>query len=414
MKAETRGIHGGYEESRFLGSSAVPIFSTVSYAHLTAEEIEEVFAGKKPGYIYTRISNPTTSILETRIAELEGGIGCIATSSGMGAISATIMALLKSGEHLVSASGIFGGTISLFDKTLKRFGVDTTFVDSDEAEDFESAVNEKTKAIFIEAIGNPKMNVVDIPGIAEVARKHNIPLILDNTLISPYILKGYESEADIVIHSSTKYINGHGTAMGGLLTDTGRYDWSSGSFDDIRELSKEYRNLAFLVWVRNLIYRDLGCCPSPVNSFFMLQGLETLCFRMEKHVENARRLAKWLEENKDVKWVNYPGLPSSPYYGRVEKLFNGKGGGLLTFGLGSREKAFRFINSLEIAKNLANLGDAKTLVIHPASTIFHEFSDEEREAMGVTEDMIRVSVGIENIEDIIGDFDKAITTAMEE
>jgi O-acetylhomoserine (thiol)-lyase len=413
MRTDTLSIHGGFAGDRSSGATAVPIIQTVSYAYKTAQELADVFAGKAPGYIYTRIANPTTSALEARLTELEGGIGCIATSSGMAAIASVVMGLARSGDEIISAAGIFGGTISLFENTLGRFGVKTNLVDAAETKQFAEAVSEKTKLIFVETIGNPRMDVPDIPAIAEVAHQANIPLIVDNTVTTPFVIKPVEFGADIVIHSTSKFINGHGTAIGGAIIDTGNYNWANGPFKDIRQLFERVRQIAFLAYLRNVIYRDLGGCAAPMNSFLMLQGLETLSGRMDKHCENAMKLAEFLKEHPKVGWVNYPGLPDNKFRSQVDKLFCGRGGGLLTFGLGDKQKAFRFIDSVRLAKNLANLGDVKTLVIHPSSTIFHEFSIAEQKKMGVTEDMVRVSVGIENFEDIRGDFEQAIDKTFE-
>jgi O-acetylhomoserine (thiol)-lyase len=413
MKTDTVSIHGGFADDPGTGASATPIFQTVSYAYKTAQELADVFDGRAPGYIYTRIANPTTTALEARLTQLEDGIGCIATSSGMAAIASVVMGLLKTGDELVAAFGIFGGTVSLFQNTLARFGVKTTFVDAGLTEEFKKAITKNTKLIFIETIGNPKMDVPDIPAVADIAKQANIPFVVDNTLTTPALFTPEAAGADIVIHSTSKFINGHGTAIGGAIIDTGNYDWRKGVFDDIKKLSSKAGQLAFLSHLRNLIYRDLGGCPAPMNSFLMLQGLETLPMRMEKHCSNAAKLAKFLQEHPKVLWVNYPGLKENPFYDRVSKLFNGRGGGLLTFGLGDKQKAFKFIDSLKLAKNLANLGDAKTLVLHPESTIFQEFLPEEQKAMGVTDDMVRVSVGIEDFEDIKNDFEQAIDKAFE-
>ena len=411
MKPDTLSIHGGFAGDNNSGATAVPIYQTVSYAYKTAQELADVFDGKAPGYIYTRIANPTTSALEARLCVLEDGIGCIATSSGMAAIASVVMGLVRTGDEIVAAAGIFGGTVSLFKNTLGRFGIKTNLVEASDTKQFAKAVNKKTKLIFVETIGNPQMDVPDIPAITQIAHQANIPLIVDNTVTTPALFKPGDFGADIIIHSTSKFINGHGTAIGGVIIDTGNYDWANGPFEDIKELAQKVGQLAFLAHLRNLIYRDLGGCPAPMNSFLMLQGLETLSSRMAKHCENAKELAQYLQDHPKVCWVNYPGLASSKFRSRVVKLFGGRGGGLLTFGLGNKQNAFRFIDSVKLAKNLANLGDAKTLVIHPSSTIFHEFSLEEQRQMGVTEDIIRVSVGIEDFEDIKNDFERAIKKA---
>lgn len=413
MKLDTMAIHGGFNGDARTGATAVPVYQTVSYRFETAQEIADVFDGKAPGYIYTRIANPTTSALELRLSVLEDGIGCIATSSGMAAIASVVMGLVRAGDEIVAAAGIFGGTVSLFENTLGRFGVKTKFVDAGVTEQFERAVNDGTKLIFVETIGNPAMDIPDIPAIAAIAESFNTPLVVDSTLTTPALVKPRDFGADIVVHSTSKFINGHGTAIGGAVVDTGRYNWKEGRFEDIRDLSKRAGKLAFLVHLRNVIYRDLGGCPAPMNSFLMLQGLETLAGRMAKHCENAQKLAQYLESHPQVRWVNYPGLASSRFRDRAVKLFNGRAGGLLTFGLGDKPKAFRLIDSLKLAKNLANLGDAKTLVLHPSSTIFHEFSTDDQTKMGVGEDMIRVSVGIEDFEDIKADIEQAIEKACE-
>ena len=408
MKAGTLALHSGFEGDEDTGATSVPIYQTVSYEYKTAQELADVFDGRAPGYIYTRISNPTTTALERRLNQLEGGVGCIATASGMAAITSVMMGLLRGGDEILSSAGIFGGTVSLFQNTLSRFGVTTKLVDADETSQFAKGINSKTKVIFVETIGNPRMDVPDIPALAEIARKANIPLVVDNTVTTPVIIQPKEFGADIVVHSTSKFINGSGSAIGGALIDAGNYDWAHGLFDDIKKLAKRAGQLAFLVHLRNLIYRDLGGCAAPMNSFLMMQSLETLPARMALHCDNAGKLADYLQKHPDVSWVNYPGLPDSPFYGRAKKLFAGRGGGLLTFGLGTKQKAFKFIDSLKLAKNVANLGDAKTLVIHPASTIFHEFSLAECNSMGVGEDMVRVSVGIEDFEDIKNDFEQAM------
>ena len=408
MKIDTISIHGGSAYGESYGSATAPIYQTTAYAYSTADELADVFAGRAGGYIYSRLGNPTNSALERRLAEMEGGVGCVATASGMAAITALAVGLLRAGDEIVCSAGIFGGTISLFRNTLGRFGVKTTFVDAAKTEQFINAVNENTKFIFVEAIGNPKMDVPDLRAIAAIARGAGIPFVVDSTVTTPVLIRPKDFGADIVIHSTSKFINGHGTAIGGAIVDTGNYDWSSGVFAEICDIAQKAGQLALLVHLRNLICRDLGGCASPMNSFLMLQGLDTLNARMRIHCENAHRLALYLQNHTGVLWVNYPGLSGGPFCDRVAELFGGCGGALLTFGLGDRQSAWRFIDALRLAKNLANLGEAKSLVLHPASTIFHEFSDAERERIGVTEDMVRVSVGLEDFEDIRDDFEQAI------
>jgi O-acetylhomoserine (thiol)-lyase len=414
MKLETLAIHGSYTGKVGYGATVVPLYQTVAYSYSTARELADVFAGTAPGYIYTRIANPTTLVLEARLAELEEGIGCIATSSGMAAIASVVMGLLEAGDEIISSRGIFGGTISLFERTMAKFGVITNMVDVADTENFSRALNDRTKLVFVETISNPRMDVPDVQVIADITRQANIPLVVDNTVTTPCLIKPVNFGADIVVHSTSKFINGHGTAIGGAIIDTGNYDWSNGRFEDIRELSEKNGRLAFLAYLRNVIYRDIGGCPAPINSFLMLQGLETLPIRMAKHCDNAKKLAEFLQGCPNVRWVNYPGLPENRFNNRVVKQFGNLGGGLLTFGLKNKQKAYKFIDSLRLARNAANLGDAKTLVIHPASTIFHEFSAERRQSMGITEDMIRVSVGIEDFKDIREDFEQAIEKTFEE
>lgn len=408
MRPATVAIHSGSASADATGATAVPLYQSVSYAYRCAEELADVFRGAAPGYIYTRIANPTTAALEARLAELEGGIGCIATSSGMAAIAAVVMGLVKTGDEIVAATGIFGGTVSLLENVLGRFGVATRLVNALEPGAFAEAVTDRTRLFFVETISNPGMNVPDIRAIADIAHRAGIPLVVDNTVTTPVLIRPGQFGADIVVHSTSKFINGHGTAMGGAIIDTGNYDWSAGPFVDLAALSQTVRRMALLAHLRHCVYRDLGGCPAPMNSFLMLQGLETLPARMALHCANAKALAQFLSDHSEVAWVRYPGLESSPQYNRVATQFGGRGGGLLTFGLGSKARAFRFINALRLARNVANLGDAKTLVIHPASTIFHEFGNERQGEMGVTEDMIRVSVGIEDGQDIREDFDRAI------
>lgn len=408
MKKHTLAIHGGYVPDRETGARTDPICQTIGYAYGSGEELADVFAGRAPGYVYTRISNPTTYALERRLTQMEGGVGSLVCSSGMAGITCVLTGLLRAGDHILSAAGIFGGTVSLFQNTFGRFGIETTFVDAADTEQFAKNIKKNTRMIFLETIGNPRMDVPDIEAIAALAQKAGIPLVVDSTLTTPILFQSKNWGVDIVVHSTSKFINGHGNSIGGVVIDTGNFCWEKGPFEDIRELAKKAGQLAFLSYLRNLIYRDLGCCASPFNSFLTLTGVETLPGRMSRHCGNAQQLAQYLEGHSKVKWVNYPGLESSRFHERVGKLFDGRGGGLLTFGLDSREAAFKFINATKLAQNMTNLGDAKTLVLHPSSTIFHEFALEDQKAMGVSEDMIRVSVGIEDFEDIKDDFAQAL------
>ncbi|HEY3319320.1 MAG TPA: aminotransferase class V-fold PLP-dependent enzyme [Planctomycetota bacterium] len=389
-------------------AAATPIDQAASYAYGSAQELADVFAGKAPGHIYTRISGPTTLVLERRLAELEDSIGCIATSSGMAAITAVMMGLLRSGDEIVSAAGIFGGTISLFKNVLGRFGVKTTLVSAGDTEQFRQAITPATRVIFVETIGNPGMDVPDLSAIAELARAHRILFVVDSTLTSPALIRPKEFGADIVVHSTTKYINGHGTVIGGALIDTGRYDWSTGPFADVAALAKRAGRLAFLSHLRMLIYRDLGGCAAPGSSWLMLQGLETLTSRMRAHCDNALKIAELLRQHRSVGRVDYPGLQCSTYYPRVSKFFGGRGGGLLTLRLGSRERAFRFIDSLKTVRIATNLGETRTLVIHPASTIFHEYSADQRAELGVPDDLVRMALGIDEFDKLKQDVLQAL------
>jgi len=364
--------------------------------------------------VYSRISNPTTRVLEQRLAAMESGMrgaaaGCIATSSGMAAITAVMMSLLRADSEILSASGIFGGTCSLFVNTLSRFGVSTVFVEQDDPAAFARAVTNKTRLLFIEAIGNPRMNMPDVRAIARVSREYNLPLVVDATLVPPCVARMGCLGADIVIHSTTKYINGHGTAVGGALIDTGNYDWRKGIFPDLQALARRTGPYALLGYLRQTIYRDLGGCPAPLNSFLMLQGIETLAPRTKMHDENAKALAAYLKTHPQVHDVRHPSLPDSPSREIARLLYNGYGGGLLTFRMGSREKAMALINAVRLMKNMTNIGDAKTLILHPASTIFHEYNAEECRRMGVYDDMVRISFGIEDVRDLTADLEQAFS-----
>ena len=408
MKKHTLAIHGGYVPDGETGATTAPIYQTIAYTYSSGEELAAVFAGKAPGYVYTRIANPTNYALERRLTQLEGGVGSLVCSSGMAAITCVLTGLLQAGDHILSTAGIFGGTVSLFKNPFAKCGIETTFVDAADSKQFGKNIKKTTRMIFVETIGNPRMDVPDIPALSELAREAGIPLVVDSTLTTPILFQAKKWGVDIVVHSTTKFINGHGNSIGGAIIDTGNFSWEKGPFEDIKELAKKAGQMAFLSHLRNLIYRDLGCCASPFNTFLTLTGLETLPGRMSRHCDNAQHLAEYLEGHGTVKWVNYPGLPSSRFCERVGKLFDGRGGGLLTFGLGSREAAFKFINATKLAQNMTNLGDAKTLVLHPSSTIFHEFALDKQKSMGVSEDMVRVSVGIEDFEDIRDDFAQAL------
>ncbi|HEX2999753.1 MAG TPA: PLP-dependent transferase [Armatimonadota bacterium] len=408
MKAETAALHGGYAPDAGTGATAVPIHQTAAFAYPTAETIANVFNGHAPGYIYSRVANPTATAFESRLTAMEGGIGCLSCASGMAAIASTAMGLTRAGDHVVASRGIFGGTYSFFTKTLARFGVTTSFVDAGSVSAFEHALTPATKFIFVETITNPQMAVPDLPAIAAVAHAAGIPLVVDSTVTTPVLLRPGAFGADIVLHSVSKFINGHGNSLGGAIIDTGHYDWRQGPFADISELAARAGKMAFLAHLRRLIYRDLGCCPSPLNTFLHLTGIEGLPLRMEAHCRNAQALAEYLVAHPKVAWVHYPGLETNPYHAVASRLFDGKYGALLTFGVGTRDAAVRFINEVKLALNMSHLGDSRTLVVHPASTIFQEFSATERQNAGVSEDLIRVSVGVEDIDAIREDFAQAL------
>ena len=406
--SQTSAIHAGHPQENNWGQSTVPIFQTASFACPTAQELADTFTGKKAGFAYTRSSNPTTAALERRLTELEQGVGCIAMASGMGAVSAVLLGLLRTGDQVVASAGLFGGTLTLLTRTLDRFGVVTRFVDVTDTDEVVRAVTPQTRLVLLETIGNPKMDVPDLQAIADAAHRVSAPLVLDATVTTPALMRARDFGADLVIHSTTKFINGHGTAVGGALIDTGLYDWAAGPFTQIHPFGTAQGKLAFLAYLRSVTYRDLGAAAAPMNSFLMLQGLETLPLRMARHCDHALALARFLRDHQHVDWVHYPGLPDDPFYQRADRQFGGRFGALLTFGLGTRQRSFRFINALRLAMNQTNIGDAKTLVIHPASTIYHDFTPEQKAAAGVGEDLIRVSVGLEEIDDLQNDFAQAL------
>ncbi|GAM10254.1 O-acetylhomoserine (thiol)-lyase [Geobacter sp. OR-1] len=404
---ETLLIHGGLEPGPS-GATTVPIVQSSSFAHETAEDLEDIFRGRKAGQIYTRLNNPTTESLERRLALLEGGVAAIATASGMAAISTAVLTILRSGDEILSSSSLFGGTYSLFRDTLANYGITSRFVDPTDLAAFEQAINENTRLIFVETIGNPKMDVPDIAALSGIARRAGIPLMVDATVTSPYLARGRDLGADIVIHSTSKFINGTGSVIGGAVIDNGTFDWGSPLFPHFEPFAKKYRQFAFSARLRKLMHKDFGACPAPMNSFLLTEGIETLGLRMERHCSNALELAGFLRNHPRVGWVNYPGLADSPFHAIAGRQFGNRYGGVLTFGVASQEESFRLINALKLARNLANIGDAKTLVIHPASTICVDYSPEQRTLLGVSDEMIRVSVGLEHHEDIIRDFSQAL------
>lgn len=429
-KFETLQLHAGQEPDPTTGSRAVPIYQTTSYNFNDAQHAADLFGLQKFGNIYTRIMNPTNDVFEKRIAALEGGVAALATSSGQAAQLLAVTTIAQAGENIISTSLLYGGTYNQFKVTLPRLGINVKFVDGDNPEDFKKLIDSKTKALYIETIGNPKLNVPDIEKISEIAHRHGIPLIVDNTFgAAGYLVRPIEHGADIVTASATKWIGGHGTSIGGVIVDSGKFDWGNGNFPIFTEPSPGYHglkfnevfgkgsqfgNIAFIIRARVEGLRDLGPALSPFNAFLFLQGLETLSLRIERHGQNALKLAKWLEQNPDVEWVWYPGLESHPYHKSAKKyLRNGLFGSILSFGIkGGIEAGKAFVNNVKLASLLANVGDAKTLVIHPASTTHQQLSDSEQKEAGVLPEQIRVSVGLEHIEDIILDFDEAIKAAV--
>ena len=417
LRTATQILHSGYNPQDHNGTQAIPIYQTSAYVFENTDDAAGKFNLSIPGYIYTRLNNPTNDILEQRLAAIEGGVGAVVTASGAAAISTTILTLLRTGEHIVSSSSLYGGAYNLFSVTLPRLGITTTFVEPTNPENFDKAIQENTRAIFIEAVGNPKLDITDIEAISKIAQKHKIPLIVDNTVISPALLKPIEYGANIVIHSLTKYINGNGTSLGGAIIDGGNFDWSSGKFPEFTEPSPGYHGLilhqalgkfAFIAKIRIEGLRDLGTSLSPFNSFQILQGLETLSIRMKQHSQNALNLAKWLKEKEEVAWVNYLGLEDNPYKTLVEKYLPNGQSGLVTFGLkGGYQAAKKTVDNVKIFALLANLGDTKSLIIHPASTTHQQLSEEAQRQTGVTPDLIRLSVGLEDIEDLKRDLKQA-------
>uniref|UniRef100_C6DYK3 O-acetylhomoserine aminocarboxypropyltransferase n=1 Tax=Geobacter sp. (strain M21) TaxID=443144 RepID=C6DYK3_GEOSM len=410
LRFNTKLIHGGTSPGPS-GATKTPIVQASAFAYDTAEALEDIFRGRAVGQVYTRIGNPTMDTLEKRLAAIEDGIAAVVTSSGMAAITTAVMGVVRSGDEVLSSSSLFGGTYSLFHDTLANFGIYTRFVDPVDLAAVEAGINDKTRLIFVETIGNPKMDVPDIAAFAAIARKHGIPLMVDATVSTPYLARSKELGADIIVHSTSKYINGTANSIGGAIIDAGSFNWQSPKFPHFEEFYRRYRGFAFTARVRKLIHKDFGACAAPLNSFLLGEGLETLSLRMERHCANALQVARFLQAHEKVAWVNYPGLDDSPFHEVAKRQFDGRFGGLLTFGLADRAAAFRVINNLRLAKNLANIGDTKTLVIHPASTICADYTPEVKALMGVSEEQVRVSVGIEDIEDILEDFAAALEEA---
>jgi O-acetylhomoserine/O-acetylserine sulfhydrylase len=421
---ETLQVHAGQEPAPGTNARAVPIYQTTSYVFDDAEHGARLFALQEFGNIYTRIMNPTTDVFEKRIAALEGGVAALATASGQAAQFLAISTIAQAGDNIVSTSFLYGGTYNQFKVTLPRLGINVKFVEGDDPENFRQAIDENTKALYVETIGNPQFNIPDFAVLAQIAHENGIPLIVDNTFgAGGYVARPIEHGADIIVESATKWIGGHGTSIGGVIVDSGKFDWGNGKFPLFTEPSPGYHglnfqevfgkgsqfgNIAFIIRARVEGLRDLGAALSPFNAFLLLQGLETLSLRVERHINNALELAKWLEQQEQVAWVNYPGLPNHPYHERAKKYLRHGFGGVLNFGIkGGLEAGKAFISNVKLASHLANVGDAKTLVIHPASTTHQQLSDSEQISAGVTPDLVRVSVGIEHIDDIKEDFEQA-------
>jgi len=413
LTQKTNALHVGHDTALTGGTRAVPIYQTSSYVFNNTEHAANLFGLKEFGFIYTRLNNPTNDILEKRLASVEGGVGAAVFASGTAAISSTFLTLFKNGDHIVSSSSLYGGTYNLLNVTLPRFGIHTSFVDADHVENFQKEIKENTKAIFIESLGNPKLDVLDIEAIAKIAKQNNIPLIVDNTVASPALLNPIKYGANIVIHSLTKFIGGQGTSLGGVVIDAGTFDWTNGKFPEFTEPSKGYHGLkysealgeiAFIVKLRLEGLRDFGGALSPYNAFQLIQGLETLEVRIKQHSINALELAKWLENQKEVAWVNYPGLESSVYNTLSQKYLPKGQSGVVTFGLKEGfEAAKKATDSTKIFSLLANIGDTKSLIIHPSSTTHQQLTEAEQLSAGVSPDLIRLSVGLEDIEDLKSD-----------
>ena len=420
QKFATNALHAGHDVTKNGATRAIPIYQTSSYVFNNSDHAANLFQLAEAGFIYTRLNNPTNDILEQRLAKLEGGIGAVVTASGTAAIATTLLVLLKTGDHIVASSSLYGGTYNLLKITLPRLGITTTFVDSSNPENFTKAAQENTRAFFAESLGNPKLDVLDLKAISKAAKGFKVPFIVDNTVATPYLLNPIEHGADIVIHSLTKYITGNGTSLGGIIIDAGKFDWSNGKFPEFTEPSAGYHGLkyyeaigaaAFIAKVRIEGLRDFGAALSPFNAFQTLQGLETLEIRIKKHSENALALAQWLQKQDEVAWVNYPGLATSKYKKLADEyLPNGKSG-ILTFGLkGGFEEAKKVADLTKLFSLVANIGDTKSLIIHPASTTHQQLSDADQEITGVTKDLIRLSVGLEDIEDLKADLKEVFET----
>jgi len=415
---ETLALHAGQQADSDTLSRAVPIYQTTSYCFKDTEHAANLFALKEFGNIYTRLMNPTADVLEKRLAAMEGGVGGLALSSGQSAIYVSIFNICGADGHIVSSNSLYGGTVTLFSQTFKKLGIEVTFVAPKQPKNFAEAIKENTRLIYIETIGNPKDDILQYEEIAKIAHDNGIPVICDNTVATPILFQPIEHGIDIVVHSCTKFIGGHGTSIGGCLVDSGKFDWANGKYPELTEPDPSYHgvkyienfgNLAYIIKARTQFLRDMGSCMSPFNAFLFLQGLETLHLRMPRHSENALKLAQWLEKQNTVTWVNYPGLKSHPDHALARKCLPNGQGAILGFGIkGGKEAGIKFIESVKLASHLANIGDSKTLVIHPASTTHQQLTEKEQLAAGVTQDYIRVSVGTEHIDDIVADFEQAL------
>ncbi len=423
QRPETVALHGGQVADPTTNARAVPIYQTTSYQFDDTQHAADLFALKVPGNIYTRIMNPTTDVLEQRVAALEGGIGAVAVASGQAAVTYSVLNLTRAGDNIVSVSTLYGGTYNLFGHTLPQYGIEVRFVDPDKPEDIARHVDEKTRLVFAETIGNPRLNVVDIAAWADAAHAHGLPLVVDNTVPTPILSRVFDHGADIAVHSATKFIGGHGTSIGGLVVDSGTFDWTAHSdrFPGLTQPDPSYHGVvwsdalgpaAYIGRVRTVLLRNTGAALSPFNAFMFLQGLETLPLRMERHSENAAAVAAFLDGHAQVRWVNYPGLESSDHKAIADRILSGGYGALVTFGIdGGAEAGQKFIESLELFSHLANIGDAKSLAIHPATTTHSQLNDDELADSGVTQDTVRLSVGIEHIDDIVADLEQALAAA---
>ncbi|MDW8148549.1 MAG: homocysteine synthase [Roseiflexaceae bacterium] len=415
---ETLALHAGQQPDPATGARAVPIYQTTSYQFKDTDHAARLFGLQEFGNIYTRIMNPTTDVLEQRIAALEGGVGALALSSGQAAETLGILNVASAGDNIVSSSDLYGGTYNLFRHTLPKFGITTRFVDARDHEGFRKAIDDRTKLVFLELVGNPRLDIVDLQTIANIAHERGVAVMVNSTTATPYLCRPFEWGADIVVHSGTKYLGGHGTSIAGLLVDSGKFDWTNGRYPEFTTPDPSYHglvytqafgNLAYILKARVQLLRDIGACISPFNSFLLLQGIETLSLRMERHSQNALAVAQFLKEHSKVEWVLYPGLPDHPSYALAQKYMPKGQSGIVGFGIrGGRAAGAKFINSLRLFSHLANIGDAKSLAIHPASTTHSQLTPEEQRLTGVTDDFVRLSVGLETIDDIIADLDQAL------